>query len=102
MRLHRYPKLDGTLWDMKNIQPFFPPLETLFKTHTVNNLSDYGIRLSDEIQRVVDETHAQVKGKSVEVHRKTTMILSPFKWMRGDYGTIGLPTPEEVADDMKE
>lgn len=102
LRLHKYPTLDGTLWDLKNVQPFFPPLELLFKTHTVNNLFDYGIRMSEEIQKVVDETHIQVKGKPVEVHRKTTMILSPFKWMRGDYGAFGLPKPEEVADDMQE
>ena len=102
LRLHRYPKMDGSPWDMKHLQPFFPSLETLFKTHTVNNLSEYGIRLSDELQRIVDETHVQVKGKPVEVHRKTTMILSPFKWMRGDYGAIGLPKPEEVANDMQE
>jgi len=102
LRLHRYPKMDGSPWDMKHLQPFFPSLETLFKTHTVNNLSEYGIRLSDELQRIVDETHVQVKGKPVEVHRKTTMILSPFKWMRGDYGAIGLPKPEQVANDMQE
>ena len=102
LRLHKYPKLDGSAWDLKNPQPFFPPLELLFKTHTVSNLSDYGVRLSDPIQKIVDESHVQVKGKSVEVHRKTTMILSPFKWMRGDYGTIGLPKPEDVANDMQE
>lgn len=102
LRLHKYPKLDGSAWDMKNLQPFFPPLETLFKTHTVSNLSEYGVRLSDEMEKIIDETHVQVKGKPVEVHRKTTMILSPFKWMRGDYGTIGLPKPEDVADDMQE
>lgn len=102
LRLHKYPRLDGSAWDMKNLQPFFPPLETLFKTHTVSNLSDYGVRLSDEMEKIVDESHVQVKGKPVEVHRKTTMILSPFKWMRGDYGTIGLPKPEDVAEDMQE
>ena len=102
LRLHKYAKLDGALWDLKNVQPFFPPLEMLFKTHTVSNLSDYGIRLSEELQKIVDETHVQVKGKPVEVHRKTTTILSPFKWMRGDYGTIGLPKPEDVANDMQE
>ena len=102
LRLHKYPKLDGTAWDLKNAQPFFPPLELLFKTNTVSNLSDYGVRLAEQTQKVLDETHIQVKGKPVEVHRKTTMILSPFKWMRGDYGTIGLPKPEDIANDMQE
>ena len=102
MKLHKYPKLDTSAWNMKNAQPFFPPLEKLFKTDTLANLQEYGVRLTDEIQRVIDADHVQVKGKPVEVHRKTTMILSPFKWMRGDYGTIGLPKPEDVAADMQE
>lgn len=102
MKLHKYPKLDTSAWNIKNAQPFFPPLEKLFKTETLANLQEYGVRLTDEIQKVLDADHIQVKGKSVEVHRKTTMILSPFKWMRGDYGTIGLPKPEDVAADMQE
>lgn len=102
LRLHRYPKLDGTAWEMKHLQPFFPPLELLFKTQSVIRLPEYGIRLTNQIQSVVDETHVQVKNKPVDVHRKTTMILSPFKWMRGDYGTIGLPKPEEIAEDIRE
>lgn len=102
LRLHKYPKLDGSLWDLKHVQPFFPPLELLFKTSSVTNLSDYGVKLANQTQKILDETHVQVKGNPVEVHRKTTMILSPFKWMRGDYGTMGLPKPEEVANDMQE
>jgi hypothetical protein len=102
MRLHKYPKLDGSPWDLKYLQPFFPSLETLFKTNALSNLCDYGVRLIDEIQKVVDDTHIQVKGNPVEVHRKTTMILSPFKWMRGDYGSFGMPKPKEVADAMHE
>ena len=102
MRLHKYPKLDGSPWELKQLQPFFPSLETLFKTNALSNLCDYGVRLIDEIQKIVDETHIQVKGNPVEVHRKTTMILSPFKWMRGDYGSFGMPKPKEVADAMHE
>jgi hypothetical protein len=102
MKLHKYPRLDTSAWSMKNAQPFFPPLEKLFKTETVANLQEYGVRLTDEIQRVVDADHVQVKGQPVEVHRKTTMILSPFKWMKGDYGTMGLPKPEDVAEEMQE
>ena len=102
MRLHKYSRLDTTDWNLKNAQPFFPPLEKLFKTETLANLQEYGVRLTDEIQKILDPTHVQVKGKPVEVHRKTTMILSHFKWMRGDYGALGLPKPEEVASDMQE
>jgi hypothetical protein len=103
LKLHRQAHLDGTAWDLKNVQPFFPPLEKLFKTEVVSSLQDYGVRLSEEIESVVDADHIKVsKGKVVPVHRKTTMILSPFKWMRGDYGALGLPKPEDVANDMQE
>ena len=31
------------------------------------------------------------------MHRKTTMILSPFRWMRGDFGSSGLPVDQETS-----
>ena len=102
LRLHKTPRIDGTEWNLKNVQSFFPSLELLFKTHAVPTVSEYGVRLQEHLQKVLDETHIQIRGNPVEIHRKTTMILSPFKWMRGDYGTIGLPKPEEVANDMQE
>jgi hypothetical protein len=102
LRLHKYTTLDGTAWGFKTMQPFFPPLELLFKTSNVSGLCHYGIRLTDENQKIIDDTHIIVKGKPLEIHRKTTMILSPFKWMRGDYGTFGLPKPEDVAKDIQD
>lgn len=103
LRLHRAPVLDGTLWNLKNLQPFLPPYEKLFKTDTVSSLCAYGIRLADEAVSVVDEhTIRTEKAKTVPIHRKTTMILSHFKWMRGDYGVFGLPKQESVAADMQD
>jgi hypothetical protein len=103
LKLHRYPRLDGTMWDMKNMQPFFPPLEKLFKTEVVSNFQDYGVRLSEEIDKIVDGDQVKTTaGKVPVVHRKTTMILSPFKWMRGDYGTLGLPKTEGIAAEMQD
>ena len=103
LKLHRYPVLDTYAWGLKNPQTFFPPLEKLFKTETVANLSNYGIRLSEEISAIVDEnTIRTTSGKILPIHRKTTSILSPFKWMRGDYGVIGLPKPETIATEMQE
>lgn len=85
------------------MQPFFPPLEQLFKTEVVPNFQDYGVRLSEEIDKIVDGDQIKTTaGKVPVVHRKTTMILSPFKWMRGDYGTLGLPKTEEIAKEMQE
>lgn len=102
LKLCRYPKLDGTAWRLRDPQPFFPPLETIFKTERVSGFRDYGVRLSDTLETVLDENTIRVRGKPVAIHRKTTMILSPFKWMRGDYGSLGLPKPEELAKETQE
>lgn len=103
LKLHKYPKLDAQLWGIQNPQPFFPPLEKLFKTEVVASLQDYGVKLKEEIQSIVDVDHIKTnKGNVVEIHRKTTMILNPFRWMRGDYGTFGLPKPEHIAKDIQE
>lgn len=91
------------MWDLRNMQPFFPPLEQLFKTEVVPNFQEYGVRLSEEIEKIVDGDQIKsTAGKVPVVHRKTTMILSPFRWMRGDYGTLGLPKPENTASDIQE
>jgi hypothetical protein len=101
-KLMKLPKLDGSLWGLKQIQPFLPCYEKLFKTETLSNLSEYGMKLSDTIDSIESESSIRSRGKSIPVHRKTTMILSPFKWMRGDYGAVGLPKPESVANEMNQ
>ena len=102
LKLTRYPRLDASAWSLRDAQPFFPPLEMLFKTERVASFKDYGIKLTDPLESIVDAETIRVKGKSVPAHRKTTMILSPFKWMRGDYGALGLPLPEESATELRE
>ena len=101
LTLTRQPRLDGTAWSLRDVQPFFPPLETLFKTNRIASFKDYGIKLAHPLESIVDATTIKVKGATVPVHRKTTMILSPFKWMRGDYGALGLPLPETTASDLR-
>lgn len=102
LKLHRYPKIDGSPWGFKTLQPYFPVLERLFKTETLSNLHEYGIRLSSELDSVVDAQHIRVGKKVLPAHRKTTMILSPYKWMRGDYGTFGIPKPTTIAEEIQE
>jgi hypothetical protein len=98
LRLHRLPKLQATQWNLNHVQPFFPSLEQLFKTETLTAMSDYGLKLPEEIESVVDASHIKTtKGQVLEVHRKTTMILSPFKTMKGEYSSPGLPKPAETA-----
>jgi hypothetical protein len=103
MKLGKYPKLDTSVWDIKNPQPFFPSLEKLFKTESISNLPEYGVRLQESIDTIIDRDHIRTnKNRVVPIHRKTTTILSHFKWMRGDYGVLGLPKPIETAEDMQE
>lgn len=104
LKLHRYVPLDtGKEWKIENIQPFFPTLEALFKTEQVKSLPHYGVRLREEVKSIVDKDEVVLSsGRKTKVHRKTTMILSPFKWMRGDYGgCVGVPKPETMAQDMQ-
>ena len=85
-------------WGLTQTQTFLPSLEALFKTETLQNSALYGVKLSDPIQKVVSPTTIQTaSGKTLEVHRKTTSILNIFRWMRGDYGSLGLPMPQETA-----
>ena len=102
MSAHRYTDLkflrtsSDLYWNVQNIQPFFPPIEKLFKVS--ENSSEYGIRFPEEITNILSATTVRTSASdSVNVHTKITMLLSPFKWMQGDYGSIGLPTTMEQS-----
>lgn len=103
LRLHRIPKLKAEAWNLEHPQPFIPSLEQLFKTEKLTSMSDYGMKLPEQIESIIDATHIKTtKGQTLEVHRKTTMILSPFKTMKGEYSTPGLPKPAEAARSLSE
>jgi len=98
LRLHRHAKLKAEAWNLDHVQAFFPSLEQLFKTEKLTAMSEYGVKLPEEIESVVDAAHIKTtKGQTLSVHRKTTMILSPFKTMKGEYSAPGLPKPAESA-----
>jgi hypothetical protein len=85
-------------WKIQHIQPYFPPIEKLFKTDNLENLALYGIKFENEIVSIIDSHTIQTTSGSCKVHCKNTMILSPYKWMRGEYGSVlGLPTSLENA-----
>ena len=103
LRLHRLPKLQAAQWNLTHVQPFIPSLEQLFKTETLSSMADYGIKLPEEVESVVDANRIKTtKGQTIEIHRKTTMILSPFKTMKGEYSAPGLPKPAETAKSYSE
>ena len=86
-------------WGIENIQPFFPPIEKLFKTELLDNVRDYGIRFENGISDIKSaDTIRTSENGAVSVHKKITMLLSPYKWMQGDYGTLGLPTSDDVSN----
>lgn len=80
-------------WGISNIQPFFPSLEKMFKTDNLESSADYGIRFKDEITGIPSSNTIRTSsGAIVDVHKKVSMILSPFKVIRGTYGHLtGLP-----------
>jgi hypothetical protein len=102
LKVSRQPTVETSSWGLQNPQTFFPPLETLFKVEGLPNRAEYGVTLAERVESVVDAATIKTsKGRTATIHRKTTMLLSPFKWMRGDYGVFGLPKPEDVAADMQ-
>lgn len=110
MNVHKYTdirKLQAGIaqhWNIEHVQPFFPAIEKLFKTDELDVPTDYGIRFKNEIAGIVDGGHIRtVFGEIVSVHKKATMLLSPFKWMQGEYGSIiGLPSTVEQSMQLHE
>ena len=104
LQVHRYKDL-GTLrasaktyLNAEHLQPFFPPIELLFKTDELENVQEYGIKFDEQIQSFASKDTIQTTSGPKKVHIKATMLVSPFKWMRGDYSsTIGLSTSQERA-----
>ena len=86
-------------WNIRDIQPYFPSIEKLFKSSDLQDVADYGIKFDEEIQSILEPSKIKTtSGSVVEIHSKVTMLLSPYKWMRGEYGqTLGLPTSLEHA-----
>ena len=108
LSVHRYDmkqirSVSKQNWNVDHLQPFFPPIERLFKTEVLSNPKEFGIKFQDEIASIIDEdTIKTVSGKTLSVHKKITMLLSPFKWMQGDYGTsFGLPSLSEEFIEMQ-
>lgn len=100
--LHTLRNQSTQHWGIQHLQPFFPSIEKLFKTENLENVHSYGIRFPEEVMSIINpNTIRTTSGKEVEIHRKTTMLLSPFKWMKGTYGSaLGIPTTAEAATEV--
>lgn len=108
LQLHRYSNLpllragSNKFWNVEHLQPFFPPIECLFKSEKLETPHEYGIKLRDEIQSILASDKIRTSAATEDIHIKKTMLLSPFKWMQGDYGSVvGLPTTSEQSADIQ-
>jgi len=81
---------------ISRLQTFFPPLECLFKTESHDRFHELGIKFSENVVDIGDKLKLS-DGSEIDFHTKITMLVSPFKWMKGDFGSIGLPTHSEAA-----
>jgi hypothetical protein len=108
LSLHKYSQLPllragANYLNVEHLQPFFPPIECLFKSEKLENPSEYGIKLKHEISQICSSTTIRANGYSdpIPIHVKQTMLLSPFKWMQGDYGSsLGLPTTNDNSNEI--
>lgn len=90
--------MKSDLWCVTKVQPFFPPIECLFKTNSLERVQEYGIKLKDPLVSLKKDVMATLaSGRVQEVHPKITMLLSPFKCMKGEFGTFGLPMLSDHA-----
>jgi len=80
LRLVKYKTLP-VINNIIKLQPFFPPIEQLFKIDCLENVQEYGISFSDTFTEFNSEKY----------HLKSTMLVSPFKWMKGNFGSLDLP-----------
>lgn len=103
LSVHKYdsPVLKGSIkqyWGIQNSQPFFPPIEKLFKTDSLECASDYGIKFDDQMTCCLSDDTIRTTSGSKTFHKKVSMLLSPYKWMQGDYGmALGLPSTTDQA-----
>lgn len=110
LSVHRYSDLTSLRlgmkihWGIEHSQPFFPPIEKLFKTYELDSPSEYGIRFQEEIVNVVNSNSIKLStGNVKDIHKKVSMILSPYKWMQGDYGgNVGLSVTSEQSSVLQE
>jgi len=79
-------------WGIYNLQPFFPSLEKLFKINELESPLQYGLQLTDEIQSIITSNTIRTSTGIKSVHKKISMILSPFGMIKEEYGKIGLPS----------
>jgi hypothetical protein len=107
LTLHKYSQLNTLktqardAWGVSHLQPFFPAIETLFKTNELAFITEYGIKFKHEVTSILpDHVKYTESTENHEIHVKKRMILSPFKTMQGEYGTLGLPVNSDQSTEI--
>ena len=95
MQLGKYNSL--SVVGIQKLQPFFPPIETLFKTEILDRHLEYGIKFQEQLISSNTTTSKTINGNEIQTHTKTTMLLSPYKHMKGDHASLDLPSVNQKA-----
>ena len=82
----------NSLCNVIKLQPFFPPIECLFKTESLSSILDYGIKFPYQINSI-NENNILITsiGEEYQIHPKITMLLNPYKYMKGELQSSELP-----------
>lgn len=105
LEVYKYSNIQGLQeqaskeWGMRRIQPFFPPLQKLFKLENVRNPYQYGLKFRNTIQTISGPSKIYAGGRERDVHLKMSMLLPCYSVMRGDFSGIGLPHSENASLD---
>lgn len=91
LQLSKYSLKFNSVFDIHKLQPFFPPIEQLFKTEILDNPVNYGIKFNSNIQSITNNILKNSLGEEFNVHPKITMLLNPYKYMKGELQSIELP-----------
>jgi hypothetical protein len=97
LQIARVPPRSPVLCGVQKLQPFFPPIECLFKTESVERVSEFGIKFPENINSINGET-ANFNSGDIRIHPKITMLLNPYKWMKGI--NLELPSSSEQSKEI--
>jgi hypothetical protein len=89
-------------WKIRNLQPYFPAMEPLFKLDHVKMPFHYGLKVGTPVQTIATPDKIFAGSSEQTIYRKTTMLLSPYRWMKGDFGCTGLPVDQDTSEEIRD
>ena len=86
LQLSKYSLKFNSVFDIHKLQPFFPPIEQLFKTEILDNPVNYGIKFNSNIQSITNNILKKHKCRAIPRSRGTnpkSTTASALRWIRG-------------------